>query len=426
MFRYLIVVLLIMTFALLYSCNTVEEKPNYTYSIVKVWWSDSLDSNLDGYAQFKRLNFDVHLTQNVTRIINARIYYKLNTASNFSFYAFSGDKLIQGKNKDNNIFVPIGLPNPELERGKYDFSIEIYEKDSDKLKARTDSVENKILSNKKFEKSSSDKSYSITPHWSNIYDGNGNGYWRYARLNLDVNIDDNVTRTVTAKIYYKESSVDTFALYHTIPNFTITDHSSSDTVSYVIGSPTTTLDHGIYDFRVNLYEAKNNMLVAFIDQYTNPNNLKDKKFESEDEDSYYYSIPHVWWSNQVDLDSDSYTSFRKLHFDVDVDKNVQRTIFAKIFVKADTTNEPDTLDYSLYDSTANFNITGSNTNDAYSIPVGFPNQLDSNKYDIMISIYDAQVKDTLQKVETSISGMQDSILAYQKFETAKQDSLKKP
>ena len=130
MFRYLIVVLSIITFALLYSCNTVEEKPNYTYSIAKVWWSDSLDSNLDGYAQFKRLNFNVHLTQNVTQIINARIYYKLNTASSFSFYAFSGDKIVQGKNKDNNFFVPIGLPNPELERGEYDFSIEIYENDT--------------------------------------------------------------------------------------------------------------------------------------------------------------------------------------------------------------------------------------------------------------------------------------------------------
>ena len=68
------------------ACDTTEEPPDYTYVIDNVFWSDSLDGNQDGYIQSKRLNINVHLAENVSRIIEAQVFYKRKESSDFSFY----------------------------------------------------------------------------------------------------------------------------------------------------------------------------------------------------------------------------------------------------------------------------------------------------------------------------------------------------
>ena len=371
------------------SCNTVEQTPDYNYSIDSVWWSDSIDANVNGYVSFKRLNFNVHLAENVSRFIEGRVYYKLEEASDFSFYAFSKKTEVAGNNADNLFYVSIGSPNAELRRGLYDFNIEIYERGKDKLEAETGSKDSLALSGNKFEESSTDNNYTLSAWWDDGYDRDGDGYWRYAKLVIDAGNDANVTRTVTAKIYYKKADSTNYILYHTIPDFTITGQTEQDTVSWYI--------------------------VKFIDQETPV--LKDVKFETEDEDSYYFSIDKVWWTDSLDVDGDSYTQLRKLNFDVNVDRNQTFKIFAKIFVR-----HPDSTDYEKYDSTASFNITGSNTTDAYSTFIGaFPSELDSADYDFLISIYE-DLPDTLQVVETAISAETVGLLKGQHFETITQDT----
>ncbi len=397
------------------SCDTVEQAPDYTYAIDSVWWSDSIDANTDGYVSFKRLNFNVHLAENATTLIEGRIYYKFNQASDFSFYAFSKQTEVKGNNTDNLFFQSIGAPNMELSRGLYDFKIDIYEQGQTKLKAATTSKDSLTLYGNKFEESSTDNNYSLSVFWEDEFDRDQNGYWRYAKLVINADNDASVTRAMDAKIFYKNADSTNYNLYHTISNFTITAQNITDTVSWYIGKHPNDLEHGLYDFRVELYESGSNNLVMFIDQETPV--LHNLKFETEDEDSYYYSIDNVWWTDTVDVDGDTYTELRKLNFDVNVDRNQTFSIFAKIFYR-----HPDSTDYEKYDSTASFNITGDAATDAFGTFVGaFPSELDSADYDFLISIYE-DLPDSLQVVETAISAETVEIMNNQHFETTTQDT----
>ncbi len=398
------------------SCKKIEEE-NYTYSINKIWWSDSIDTNLDGYVSSKRLNFDLHLQENVARTVNARVYYKLHDASSFTFYAYMGDQSTQGGNTDNNFFVPIGKPNKELPRDFYDFKIEVFESNSGRTVAVSDSKDSTQLTVQRFEESSNDKNYSIKTWWSDQYDRNNNGYWRYATLQINVDIDTALTKNIYAKLYYKNSLDNTYQLYHQFPSFTIFDHDSSNKVSCVIGSPTIELQSGTYDFRIEVYESNNNILVALADESTPE--LQGVKFESEDSDTYHYTISKVWWSDQIDLDGDGYTQYRKLNFKTDVDQNANRTIYAKVFYL-----HPDSSEYSMYDSTANFNISGTSQNNNYSVNIGGTStQLDSAEYDFLISIFEPS-KDSVEVFEVSANITTDSVLVNQKFEPDSSDVIK--
>lgn len=402
--------------ALCSSCSSTHEE-DYTYSIDRVWWSDSIDTNQDHYVSSKRLNFDVHIQENVTRTINARVFYKLHDASSFTFYAFLGEHTAYGSDTKNPFFVPIGSPNAELPRGYYDFKIEIYEAGKTRIEATTGQKDSVQTSTQRFEQSSNDKNYTIHAQWMDKYDRSNNSYWRYAKLVLNVDIDAPLNKNVYAKLYYKKSVDTTYQLYYQFPTFSIYYNNAQDTVSCFVGTPTLELAHGTYDFKIEMYEAANNILVALVDESTLE--LNDVKFESEKDDSYYYTISKVWWSNPIDLDGDSYTSFRKLNFEVDVDKNETRTIFAKIYYMP-----PDTSDYLKYDSTANFNITGSLQSNVYTSNIGLSQtMLDSAKYNFLISIYEPTA-DTVEAFQTSASSTTDTTLANQKFETPSQDVKK--
>jgi hypothetical protein len=410
--------------ASMFSCNTVDEEPNYTYDIDSVWWSDVIDGNSDSYSQFERLNFNVHLKENVSQNINGRVYYKLKEASNFSFYAFSEDKRIIGGNEDNFLFVSIGSPNKELQRGVYDFKIEIFQNNQSDIKATPDSLQLIELSNKQFELSEYDNTYTLTVDWINKDDKNGNGFSRSASLIIDANNSENISRNLDAKIYFKKNNENNFVLYDERNNFEIFGDSETDTIVIPIGTTNFELEHAEYDFRVDLFEAGKNNLLAFEDM-ENPL-LNNQKFESEDDDSYYYTISSVWWSDSTDMDGDSFTSIRKLNYNIDVDKDESRTLFAKVYMRLHEANPTDSSNYDiLYDSTAIFTISGASESDSYFSWIGTDTTttLDSNRYDILITIYDAISFDTTETAAVSLSGFTEPILNDQYFETTSQDSL---
>ena len=70
------------------SCDTteVEEVVDYTYSISKVFWSDAVDNNKDGYLTNNVLTIHINLEENVTRNIDVRLYFTPIGGTNFTFY----------------------------------------------------------------------------------------------------------------------------------------------------------------------------------------------------------------------------------------------------------------------------------------------------------------------------------------------------
>ncbi len=431
----IILISLLVIVVSMFSCNTVEEEPNYTYKIDSVWWSDQIDGNSDGYPQFERLNFNVQIEENTSQNISGRVYYKLKEASNFSFYSFSEDKRIIGSNEDNYLFVSIGSPNKELLRGTYDFSIEIFQNNQSDIKAEADSLQLITLSNKQFEASENDNTFTLNISWVDEYDRTGDGYNRRASMVIDANNNETVSRNLDAKIYYKRSEDLDFLPYKEHVNFEIYGDSDNDAIVIPIGAPNTIgegetdleedefikLEHGEYDFRVDLTETGEDKLLAFEDMENNQ--LSQQKFESEEEDSYYFTVSSLWWSDSTDLDGDLYTAARKIHFDIDVDKQVEQTLYAKVYMRIHE-EDPDSTNYGIkYDSTASFKIFGSNV-DPFSTWIGKDTTaLDSNKYDILISIYSDTKIDTVDVVEATLSGFFDPLLTEQSFETASQDSL---
>ena len=425
--KFIILIPILAIIAIFFSCDTVEEEVNYTYSIDSVWWSDQIDGNADGYPQFERLNFNVQIEENTSQNISGRVYYKLKEASSFSFYAFSEDKKIMGSNEDNYLFVSIGNQNKELQRGIYDFSIEIFQNNQSDIKAEPDSLQLVTLSSKQFEQSANDNTFTLNISWIDKYDRTGNGYNRSAFLVIDANNNEAVTRNLDAKLYYKRSEDVEYQLYKERSNFEIYSDSDNDTIIFLVGVPNTQaeqseytqLEYGEYDFRVDITETGKSSLLAFQD-VENPR-LSKQKFETEDEDSYYFSIDSVWWSDPTDLDGDSYTSLRKIHFDVNLDKNETKTLFAKIYLRSE---DDDSTDYNVfYDSTSNFTIRGTKTSDTYSTWIGLDTtKLDSNRYDILISVYDAVI-DSPQVAEATVSSILYDVLKLQPFETAVQDSI---
>lgn len=396
------------------SCST-EEDIDYTYLVDNVYWSDNIDGNQDGYTQFRRLNFSVFLQEQVTRKVQARIYYKLQDASDYSLYGITPETEVTGGDLENKLFYSIGAPNRELQRDKYDFSIELYEVNKDRLEAQTDS-QTTVLYNNSFEESGNDNSCFVSFWWSNNYDRDGNFYWRYSTMNINVYSTETYNKKVDVKIYYKRSADETYKLFQTVSDYNVKG-ALIDTLKYVFGLPELKLTHDQYDFRVEVYRSDINTLVAFKD----PEDplLNDVEFESDEEDSYHYKFSSVWWSNLLDVDSDQFTQFRELNFDVDVEEDEERVVYAKVYYL-----HPDSTDYTFYDSTANFTVKGTNAIDKFKLGIGTSKtELDSNSYNIMVSIYEI-VNISDRSVEATTSGDNDTLLFKQKFETFVQDTLK--
>jgi hypothetical protein len=140
-----------------------------------------------------------------------------------------------------------------------------------------------------------------------------------------------------------------------------------------------------------VYESGGFFPVASADNNTS-SVLKAKKFQTLADDSYYYSIDpnSVKWLSIRDKDADSYIDSAVLEFDVNVDKQATREIFAKIYVR-----NQDSLNFICFDSTDVFSVTGSSADDKHQIviksnrPYGHQNlYLDSAKYSFMISVYE--------------------------------------
>jgi hypothetical protein len=355
------------------------------------------------------------LKEEVTRKIQARIYYKPADASTPTLYGTTPETEVTGNETDNTLFFSIGAPNKELSRGLYDFSVEVYEANNNLLEAQTDS-QNVELFNNKFEEPANDNACYVNFWWSNNYDRNGNTYWRYSTMNINVYSDKTYNKKVDVKIFYKKSTAETFKLFQSKNDYQVKGK-LVDTLKYVFGLPELKITRDQYDFRIEVFRSDIDVLVAIKD-LEDPL-LNDVEFESDEEDSYHYKFSKVWWSNSVDVDRDMFTQYRDLNFDVDVEENENRIVYAKLYYL-----HPDSTDYAFYDSTATFTIRGISTSDKYTVGIGTTKtELDSNRYNFLISIYEIlNIQD--RSVEASVSGDVDSLLFKQKFETFKQDTLK--
>jgi|GEM_PF-2204094 len=374
-----------------------------TYSVFDAAWYDAIDNDSDGYTSFRKLAFDVDVVSG-TKSVFAKIYSKLSTETNYSLYMTTTSFTITDDNTDDAVWVAVGSPNADLDYGYYDFKIEIYETGGTIIVASRSADNDSDLENQKFE-TEPPLTYSVyDAGWMEPVDGDSDGYTSFRKLAFDVDVVSG-TKSVFAKIYCKLYTETNYSLYLTTTSFTITDNTSADAIWVAVGSPNADLVYGFYDFKIEIYETGGTTLQASRSQLEDVD-LDNQKFETEP--PLTYSVYDAGWMEPVDGDSDGYTSFRKLAFDVDVVSGT-KSVFAKIYCKLSTETY-----YSLYLTTTSFTITDNTSADAVWVAVGSPNaDLVYGLYDFKIEIYETGGT-TLQ---ASRSPSDDIDLDNQKFET---------
>lgn len=413
------------------SCNPSEPEKltdDYTYSIVKASWDNPVDNNGDGYATNRNLIFQVKLDENVKRDIIARIYYKPNGGSNYTFYGESIEYAIDGFTSPITIEYPVGSPKKELKRDIYDFMIEVYEQSSERLEASLQASDSlgTSLHNQKFESLSTDQIYNVNITWSDIFDNNKNGYAQTANLKIDVNVEKNISKDVFLTLFYKKSGETNYTAYKTESTFTIHYQDHGDAIDIGVGTKLNgELENGEYDFQVVVYEAKTQNIVAVLDP-AESDSLSRRKFETRDEDSYYYTINYgtIQWTDKVDLNNNGYTSSRKILIDVDVDKNTERELYASVYYVNEDSIQGDSTQYNEYytDKNTFYKIFGQSSIDPISLEIGAlqdtTKYLFKGKYNFILNFYEKG--DT--NIVATVGNLSSALLSLQQFETFTQDT----
>jgi len=417
--KILITFVAIIAIVIIHSCKK-DEAVVYHYSFYSVNWDDIVsDSDADNYVTSGILNCLVNLEENVTRKIYANVYYKLISSEEYIFYCSTNLITFDGTSSPLFIQIPIGSAQTELAYGTYDFVVEIFEDGADSPSATT-ATDITFKATKNFERLADDQVYSVTATWKNDIDLTGDGYVRSSVLYYDVNILNNLEKNVYAEIYIKNVDSSKWKLINTSGEFSIVGNQSNDADSVQIGLQPDELRNGQYNFKILIYEYGSFFPVAAIDNQTS-NALNAKKFQTLFDDSYYYNIAtnSIIWKSVRDIDGDSYLDSAVLEFDVNVDKQATRDVFAKIYVK-----NHDSTNYNGYDSTNLFRITYNNSSDKQQMVVKSSKiysvhklYLDSAFYDFTISIFEKSAKGPGIQVYSTDST--ETLLIKQKFERRK-------
>ncbi|MBT4410918.1 MAG: hypothetical protein HOC82_13855, partial [Bacteroidetes bacterium] len=303
----------------------------------------------------------------------------------------------------------------ELSHGNYDFLIEIYEKDNDRVEASG------TIENAPFERLASDQNYDLSAWWSDYDDYDYDTYPRSAFLNIDVDISLSIAKEVKAEVLYqKVGSDEDYISYFKSDYYTINGN-NNDTLSVPTGFYPDTLGHGLYNFKIVIMELNVfSPVLIYVGEQTS--SLKEIPFENDFEDGYLYSLntESLGWTVIIDNDGDGYAQNKVLLLDVDIDKEETVDVFVKIFRK-----QVDEENYMVLDSTDIFTITGSGPGDLVYLPVHSTLVTDSVKmphgeYDFMISVFEI-LPNTEYDLRFSSDSIDGTILKTQKFELSSED-----
>jgi hypothetical protein len=379
---------------------------NYAIIGVSDMWGSAVDNDLDGYASYRRMTFDVNVMAiGVTRTIYAKIYVKPSSAGEYDpftqLYCTTGSFTVTGMSPDDKVSVDIGPPNAELAHDTYRFKIQIWEEGAASAAYSQDNTVNPFLTNK-FETTALDPGVFIVRDawWRNRTDIDGDGWPRYKKLMFDVDYSIPLTaKTVFANVYKKLHSEGLFLFYFKTPSIHISGISESDSTGIDVGWPNDVLGEGgtgqgQYDFRIDIIEVTGSGAIVGGVGPPQDGDLNNQMFEQPGVDDYSsnYAVIGVsdMWGSAVDGDGDGYASYRKMTFDVNVMAiGVTRTVYAKIYTKPSSAAELDPFT-NLYTTTPPFTITGMSSDDKVSVDIGPPNaELARDNYRFKIQIWEA-------------------------------------
>ncbi|PWG05974.1 choice-of-anchor H family protein [Polaribacter aquimarinus] len=386
-----------------------KQSQNVIYNIKDLRWTNKIDQDNDGYDRSRKLEFNPDVS-NGSATIYANIYYKLSSSTRYVFYKKTGNIGISG---NTNRYYSVDINS--LNRGIYDFRIDLVDANTKVVKDFENANSKAILNDERFEKTSEDptqQTFNITSaSWTNIVDNDKDGYRSSGRLVFRPSVSSG-TATVYARIYRKLYNSNNYSLYKTTNNFSISSV-ASNSYNIDIGGANGELARGIYDFRIDLFKSGSTSIKATRGPSNDPD-LNDERFEktSEDPTQQTFNITSASWTNIVDNDKDGYRSSGRLVFRPSVSSGTA-TVYARIYRKLYNSNN-----YSLYKTTNNFSISSVASN-SYNIDIGGANgELARGIYDFRIDLF----KSGSTSIKATRGPSNDPDLNDERFEKTSEDN----
>jgi PKD repeat protein len=381
-------------------------------NVTSASWSSVVDNDADGYAQSKVLNYSVSNIATASATIYTKVYYKLTSSSTYTLLNTSSSITIPASSTSGTQTLSV----TSLTNGSYDFKIEVYTT-SNTLMQTYDLTSDIDLQAQKFELASSDVAgafnafiyHTSSTLWLSSIDNNGNSYAQSRVLKFDPDVSSGTSGSVYGKIYSKLSSSSTYTYMGQSPTGVVSGTVSSDYLSYTVSG----LAYGLYDFKIELYDASTNSL---LDTYSYLDNtyIQSVGFEPVSADGTVATNQKIYyasWTSLIDNNSNGYTQSRILNYYSYNSGSTTSTAYSKIYYKLGTAST-----YTLLSTSTSFTAnSGSYSSTQYYTVTGLTTQ---GSYDFRIELYDAlnTLLDTYDVLDnTSMSGL--------KFESATADGL---
>ncbi|HEV7767035.1 MAG TPA: choice-of-anchor H family protein [Thermoanaerobaculia bacterium] len=136
-----------------------------TATIFNAWWTDTVDSDGDGYVQSARLNFDADVVGSTgSLMVFFRLYYRLGSASSWTLLSTSGNFTISGNSSADAINTVITGGGHNL----YDWRIEVYRSGQGSPDYARDPSNDSDLNDYRMETPAEDATSGGTPSISSI------------------------------------------------------------------------------------------------------------------------------------------------------------------------------------------------------------------------------------------------------------------
>lgn len=256
-----------------------------TYTIYDAWWANENDADGDGCRNSGQLAWDADVDEGLTRSVQGHVYYRLVGEYAWTYYRSTACYDITGKSRDDAYY----LSMEELEPGRYEFIIDLYECNGHGKAAERSNENDLDLADQCFDEYESPVTgYRIRDAWwGDSIDQNDDGYFESRNLVWDPDVDEETTGYVISRLFYMVSGTDLWLFYGEVGCTTVHGVSVDDTCSIVVSD----IDRNCYNFAIALFECSSPD--DYVTSWTNlhDDDLSEICFEPGSQASAIYLYP---------------------------------------------------------------------------------------------------------------------------------------
>lgn len=260
--------------------DTRFERPeeDMVYSVSSVEWVESVDFDLDGFFSYRKLDMDIQAAP-LERTLKLEVSMCKEPVSTSPCPYLTDIYFKADSTTDDIISVEFGLPNAELDSGIYHCTISLIDSVTGEVVIDQYVIDNNLH----MESSNSDPyKFMITDvYYEDEVDMDGDLFNAVSNLYFNVDVTGGV-HSLYATLFYRPDGETEYIEYYTTGSFDVTTGNNAYEM-ITIGFPNDQLDHGVYDLKLNVFNADNNEQLAELGP--EERNFSDQQYETLEEDT---------------------------------------------------------------------------------------------------------------------------------------------